>query len=49
MSNLEISPNQTRQFEEHGTFFPLILFPVNYAQIYLLKEINEDFQKLNYP
>lgn len=49
MDNSDFSPNQTRQVEEDGTSGPLIFLPSTYTQNYLLKEINEALQKLNYP
>ena len=48
MDNLDYSPNQTHQVEEDGRFDPLSSLPFIYTQSYLLNEINEALQKLNY-
>jgi hypothetical protein len=47
--NSDYSPNQTHQVEEDGRSAPLSSLPFIYTQSYLLNEINEALQKLNYP
>jgi hypothetical protein len=49
MDNSDYSPNQTHQIEEDGRSAPLISLPFIYTQSYLLNEINEALQNLNYP
>ena len=49
MDNSDFSPNQTWQVEEDGMSAPLRLLPSTYTKSYLLKEINEALQELNFP
>ena len=49
MDNSDFSPNQTQHVEEDGRSSSLRLLPSTYNQSYLLKEINEAFQELNFP